>query len=265
VTRDPRRPAYVDAIGAHLRDVPWAQREALLDDVATHLADAQLDPEDLALWTERFGSPQAYAASLRADLGLRTDEVGLHKGGVFWLRHARLRVKLLAAAGAIAACTFVAAVVWVLRAQPLTFESAVTQFDAESIDAGGESEFRWRWSRGGQFAAGTWLHNDAAVAIRVTALDAPRGTWDHERVTLAAGRDLVLGRDRPFAPFTLAPGTSRLVWFRGSFTRCPEPYAPGSGVGISDIDATFEILGITRRATLALPFTYSVVLGDDCR
>jgi hypothetical protein len=262
-----RRPAYVEAIGENLRDVPWGQREALLDDVTLHLGDVGLAAGDITLWTERFGSPADYARQLRSDLGLPADPASLRRARRFRFRHARPRVKLLLGLAVAAVGAVIAAVVWTNRVDPLGFGDITVAPGAENLEAGGESEYRWRWTRGRHIAIGTWLRNDAPVSVRVTTLDLgqTRVPWDNWQVRLATiTPELRFRATRRFSPFTLAPGERRLVWFSGDFNRCPTEYEPGSATGISDIAATFKVLGITRHERLPLGFTYSVKLDHDC-
>ena len=262
-----RRPAYVEAIGENLRDVPWAEREVLLDDVTLHLGDAGLAGRDIALWTERFGSPADYARQLRSDLGLPSDPAGLRRARRFRFRHARLRVQLLCGFAVVVVGVLVAAVLWAHRVEPLDFGDVTAAPGAEELEAGGARDYRWRWTRGRHFAIGTWLRNDAAVPVRVTALDLGQThvPWDNWQVQLATReQELRFRATRRFSPFTLAPGERRLIWFSGDFNRCPTDYEPGTATGISDIAATFKVLGITRRERLPLRFTYSVKLDHDC-
>ena len=262
-----RRPVYVEAIGENLRDVPWAQREALLDDVAMHLGEAGLAREDIAPWTDRFGSPADYARQLRADLGLPADPASLRRARRFRFRHARLRVKLLIGLAVIAVGAVTATVVWANRVEPLSFGDVTVAPGAKALEAGRESEFRWRWRRGHRFAIGSFLRNDSTVPVRVTALDLDPAIepWDNWQVRLATKEhELRFRATRRFSPFTLAPGKGQLAWFSGDFNRCPKHHGRGSGVGISDIAATFKVLGITRHERLPLGFTYSVKLDHDC-
>ncbi|MEV4705759.1 HAAS signaling domain-containing protein [Actinoplanes sp. NPDC049316] len=55
--------AYVFAVRAALGDLPEAQRDELLEDLAEHLTEVMADGEGSL--TERLGSPEAYAAELR--------------------------------------------------------------------------------------------------------------------------------------------------------------------------------------------------------
>ena len=261
------RPAYVEAIAENLRDVPWAQREELLDDVALHLGDTEFARDEIAPWTERFGSPADYARQLRADLGLPTDATGLRRARRFQLRHTRIRVKLLIGLAAIAAGALIVTVVWANRVQPLGFGDITVAPGAKDLKADGGREFRWRWRRGDRFAVGSWLRNDSAVPVRVAALDLERilVPWDNWRVELATSQhELRFRATRRFAAFTLAPGERQLVWFTGDFSHCPKHHMTGSGTGISSIAATFKVLGITRHERVPLGFTYSVTLDRAC-
>jgi len=55
--------AYVFAVRAALGDLPEAQRDELLEDLAEHLTEVMADGEGSL--TDRLGSPEAYAAELR--------------------------------------------------------------------------------------------------------------------------------------------------------------------------------------------------------
>ena len=262
-----RRPAYVEAIAKNLRDVPWAQREELLDDVALHLGDVTFARDEIAPWTERFGSPADYARQLRADVGLPTDAAGLRRARRFQVRRAQLRVKLLIAVAGLGAGAVIATVIWANRVEPLRFGDITVAPGAEDLRVGAEREFRWRWRRGGRFAVGSWLRNDSPVPVRVAALELDRilVPWNSWRVELATGEHEVRFRaTRRFAAFTLAPGERQLVWFTGDFSRCPKHHVPGSGTAISNIAVTFKMLGVTRHERVPLGFTYSVLLDRAC-
>jgi len=60
--------AYLDGVGASLADLPVDDRADLLDELATHLDE--LATEGDAPLVSRLGSPQDYAAELRASAGL---------------------------------------------------------------------------------------------------------------------------------------------------------------------------------------------------
>lgn len=63
---------YLDGLRAALADLPAPEVGEILDDVGAHLAEvgAELGPDaDLAAFSARLGSPQAYAAELRSAAG----------------------------------------------------------------------------------------------------------------------------------------------------------------------------------------------------
>lgn len=60
--------AYVDGVREALRDLPDGTRNELLDDLPEHLAEVLAEGEGTL--TQRLGSPQAYAAELRAAAGI---------------------------------------------------------------------------------------------------------------------------------------------------------------------------------------------------
>lgn len=60
--------AYMDALAEHLADLPEAERDELMEDLAQHLQEVAAEADgDLA---EKLGTPQAYAEELRASAGI---------------------------------------------------------------------------------------------------------------------------------------------------------------------------------------------------
>jgi hypothetical protein len=268
--RGPGHSRYVEEIGRSFRDLPWRERQTVLDDVATHLGDAGLEPADLDAWTARFGPADEYARQLRADLGMGTDERAMHAAQLVHARTGRPRTKLLIATGAVLAAAAVGFGVWIGTTQPLgTGTDTIARYGATSISAGAETRHTWQWRRGGRFAIGTWLTNDGPLDVRVDALKLDRTSivpWDDWRVTIAAvnGAGPNLG-ERPPTPFTLASGDRRLIWLRGEFLRCPRDHQAGGATYVGTLDVEFALLGVARRTTLDLPFTYGVELDRPCR
>lgn len=79
--------AYVEAVRAHLADLPEEERADLIEDLELHLVDVAADGESLA---ERLGPPDAYAAELRASAGLPEPGGRARRGS----RVARLRARI---------------------------------------------------------------------------------------------------------------------------------------------------------------------------
>ncbi len=69
---------YLDRVRAALADLPIDEREELLEDLPAHLADVAAE-SDGAL-EERLGSPEEYAAELRASAGLAPPTAGAGNG-----------------------------------------------------------------------------------------------------------------------------------------------------------------------------------------
>ncbi|WP_147942598.1 hypothetical protein [Microbispora sp. CSR-4] len=70
---------YAAAVRAALADLPAGDRDALLEDLDEHLAEVAAEP-GMSL-EERLGSPEAYAAELRAAYGGRPSDGGSSLGG----------------------------------------------------------------------------------------------------------------------------------------------------------------------------------------
>jgi len=263
------RPPYVDEIAKNLRDVPWNERQALLDDVSTHLNDAGLAPGELDAWIGRFGPPEDYARQLRSDLELEVDPRSLRRARRVRLRHIRPRSQLiLGAAVAIAVVAiggFAYARSWLDGFQPFEFDNRVSEFGARSTSVADETQYVWQWKRGGQLAVGTWLHNKTDRSIRVTEVRLPDEDfivpWDNWRITRGSDTaDFMRSGQRPVRPFTLAPGEQQLLWFRGRFDSCPGAYDGGTTT-VGGVVVTFEVLGRTLTRRLDLGFSYGANLG----
>jgi hypothetical protein len=71
VTSGNETSAYLDRVAAALADVPVDDRDELLDDLRAHLAEvaAEIETEDGATLESRLGTPEEYAAELRASAG----------------------------------------------------------------------------------------------------------------------------------------------------------------------------------------------------
>jgi hypothetical protein len=71
VTSGNETSAYLDRVAAALADVPADDRDELLDDLRAHLAEvaAEIETEDGATLESRLGTPEEYAAELRASAG----------------------------------------------------------------------------------------------------------------------------------------------------------------------------------------------------
>jgi hypothetical protein len=275
----PPRSPYVQEIGRNLRDVPWAKREALLDDVSTHLSDAGLATDELDAWVERFGTPEEYARQLRSDLELPTDPKSLHRARLLHLRTMRLRSRLLLATAVVLATVGIGGYVyvqsWFDGFQPFRFEGQQSAYGGRSTDVGNQSEHVWTWKQGGQFAIAASLHNtsDKTIRVKSIALDTDKDfsvPWDNWRIRLAPSNgDYFKHSERPVTPFTLRPDEDQLVAFRGDFVKCSADYQSGSsGTGSVDLTVggaivTFEVHGRTLTRHLNLGFTYGVKLAAN--
>jgi len=97
VTTPPLSPgAYAEAVRAALADLPAADREEMLEDLDDHLMEVAAEP-GMTL-EDRLGSPEAYAAELRAAYGGRparprrrlTERTRNRAAGLLGTAHARL-------------------------------------------------------------------------------------------------------------------------------------------------------------------------------
>jgi hypothetical protein len=66
-TLDPEVVRYLDAVRAHLADLPVDERDELLEDLEAHLVEVAAESDEPL--ADRLGPPDAYAADLRASAG----------------------------------------------------------------------------------------------------------------------------------------------------------------------------------------------------
>lgn len=79
---------YVEAVRSHLEDLPADEREDVLEDLRTHLAEVAAECDEPLV--RRLGAPDAYAAELRASAGYGPSETRKRRQWRDLLAHPRI-------------------------------------------------------------------------------------------------------------------------------------------------------------------------------
>lgn len=249
---------YLRSVGSALGDLPWQQRQDLLAELRGHLADFPADT-DLA---ERLGTPEEYAADLRAAEGLER-----RHGPVSWLKARRPRNVILVTGLTVVLLTAlglgIGAVVWIDSYQPLAFGNAYQPPLGTHFGFGGDSA---DVHPGRPFIFGMEIVNTRRFGVRV--LGAPLETDLPWTAHLFMSLPNYTGATRapvPFQPIDLKPGERMFLAFRGVWT-CPSGrVSPGVTSELHDFPVRFSFLWRTTTAEIPLPKPLEIVFPKGCR
>ena len=247
---------YLHWVGYELRDLPWNMRRRLLKELAEHLSELPAGTDLVA----RLGSPEQYAAEMRAAAGLER-----RRGPIAFLRARRPRNLFLIALFLVAAGLAIGAVVWIDRYQPIVF-AGESQLPLDSTPTPGAAGVTVVFRRGHPFTYGITIHNDDRFAVRV--LGVPRYAMDFFRGRLMMSKDQT-GRldERPlerFHPFDLKPGSFRWLVFKGVYA-CTTGAGRDSGITRFAFSIRYSFLWRTATATIPLDTPLSFTFQKDCQ
>jgi hypothetical protein len=223
------RDEYIRGVGSALRDLPWRQRQELLAELRGHLADF---PPDTDL-TERLGTPDQYAADLRAAEGLERQH-----GPVAWLKARRPRNVIVTVVAIVVIALAAGTVDWIQSYQPLAYEGAGF-LPAQLKEAPNGSDLPLVFRKGGHFRFGIPIKNNGSFGVRILGL----GGWEPGPVALmlhpplpfsyklAMTRPVSVWEDQrgplfPFRPFNLAPGKIAMLVIEATYKKSCFPWAP---------------------------------------
>jgi hypothetical protein len=236
---------YVNRVSFELRDLPWGMRRELVSELRGHLEELP-DGTDL---DARLGTPERYAADLRAAAGLER-----RRGVVAFLRARRLRNVILAVVVVTLVGLAIGAVVWIDSYQPIAFAGS-TQFPLDAKPSLGQAGQSVVFRKGHPFQYGVTIQNTGRFTVRV--LGVPKSVVD-----FSAGRLLMsesttgYPSERPlvrFHPFDLKPGEVRWLLIKGVYA-CTT--GMGQGVSSTRVALPVRFSFLWRSATPLIP------LGD---
>ena len=244
---------YLRRVGFWLRDLPWSMRRDLLAELRGHLDEL---PPDTDL-RERLGTPEDYAADLRAAAGLTR-----RRGTLAFLRARRPRNVILTIAVLTLIGLTIGAVEWIDSYQPLVAAGSMANPVGTKEDSvGGVESVDFR--QGAPFRFGIDIRNAGSQTVRVLGVSYGPGQMPFSARLLVSGpsRGGTVMPLTPFRPFDLPPGQIRLFIFRGVFHyRCPTGMDLGTTImGLDELPVRFKFLWRTATADVAFPEPLRIV------
>lgn len=234
---------YLLQVEFTLRDLPWRQRRDLVSELEIHLAEL---PAETNLH-ERLGTPEQYAADLRAAAGLER-----RRGVIAFLRARRPRNVIFLVLALTVSGLSIGTVVWIDSYQPIALANA-TQLPLDSKPSPGQAGVTVEFRKGRPFLYGITIRNSGRFTVRV--LGVPRSNMDFFTGRLLMSKDQSARMDErplePFRPFDMKPGSYRWLIFKGV-------YACTTGAGVSlatarvEVDVRFRFLWRTATAQIPL-------------
>jgi hypothetical protein len=258
---------YVRTIERHLRDVPFAQRTALLREVEAHLGDRPTTHDDDEL-VRALGAPAEYAATLRGEHGLGAER---REWAVRWSARAPRQKVLIVAAILLAIALAIGGVAtyrwWVDWQADIAApgfgvhfsdgrDSGITErstFDSSQVDVTYDSNRQVE----------LWLQMIASPSVRVTGIElsqAPVSLLRPRRVETAP-----MSTGAPwttFRPFDLDQGIDVRMTF--AFRDC-QSFASGDSVVFDHVTVRYHARGRDRSEDVRLGSLLSIVSPPDAR
>lgn len=246
---------YLRRVQFALRDLPWSVRRELISELRGHLSELPASTELI----ERLGTPEQYAADLRAAEGLER-----RRGATAFLRARRPRTVILAVLALTVVGLGIGAVEWIDSYQPLVFgNGAMDPQGAVEEPTGGVSVV---FHEGRPFRYGFTIRNDGRYAVRVLGVPKLHGIPVAVRVLMSGptrngGMPLPTGR---FRPLDLRPGYTLVLYLKGVYD---EPCGDRSGSILwYSFPVRFRFLWRTSTVQIPLPETLAFVFpkGAGC-
>lgn len=244
---------YLRQVEFALRDLPWGQRRDLIAELRRHLAEL---PPDTNL-RERLGSPEQYAADLRAAAGLEQQH-----GFIAFIRAKRPRnvvvTVIVTTVVTVVVGLGIGALAWIKSYQPLDFGSTY-RYPTHSVEVpGGATAVVVHEGR--PFVLGFEIENRGRYAVRILGVPVdPYGSFT-ARVLMYPPTRYGGPTDtnaKPFRPFTLAPGHSVILVLRGVY-RCRGGWKGSDGeTSIDHLPVRYGFLW--RKATANVPLPSELV------
>jgi hypothetical protein len=247
---------YVRRVNYWLTDLPWHTKKELLLELRGHLAEL---PADTDLGT--LGSPEQYAADLRAAAGLER-----RRGAIAFLRARRPLTVILVVLALTVTGLGLGMLAWVQSYQPLVLGNGYLYPADAKATAGLESQ-SVVFHEGRPFQFGITVANTGRFTVRVA--DAPLSPDLPFSGRLMMSRPLqnsgIHGPYVRFRPFDLKPGQERLLLFKGVFACRVRGVTPA--VALTDFPVRFDFLWRKVTVDLSLPAELAIVFPKNlpCR
>jgi hypothetical protein len=237
---------YAKHVSYALHDLPWRQRRDLVAELREHLAELPPDTDLVA----RLGTPDAYAAEMRAAAGLER-----RRGPIAFVRTHRPRTLVLTVLVLTVIGLGIGTLVWVSRYQPLENGGWGTTLGAHDSPAGDGIYYVFR--EGKPFRYGFSIQNSGPFTVRVVAVPIDFDLTVKYRLFMwPKSMKVGFGPAQPpfprFEPFDLKPGEERGIVLRGVFSEPCSLRDAGTIIGWTEIPIRFSFLGRTKTASIPL-------------
>ena len=240
---------YLRRVDAALSDLPWSVRRDLVAELKAHLEELPTDE------ASRLGTPEEYAAEMRAAAGLER-----RRGAIAFLRARRPRTLILTVGLLTLSGLAIGAVVWIDSYQPIAFAGG-TQWPLDAKSSIGQAGETVVFRMGRPFQYGIVIQNTGRFTVRV--LGVPRGVGDFYAGPLLMSKDTTPRMDEMplerFHPFDMKPGSFRWLVFKGVLACTTGAGAPDTAVTREAFPVRFSFLWRTATALIPLeePLTIS--------
>ena len=235
--------AYLREVEFALRDLAWGHRQEIIADLRSHLAE----PPPEADIASRLGSPQRYAADLRAAAGLER-----RRGVIAFLQARRPLYLVLTVLAATVAGLAIAAVVWIDSYQPIVYGFG-TQLPLDSTSSRGQAGVAVVFRKGRPFLYGVTIANNGPFTVRILGVPTYHVT-DFFKARLLTNKPNPSNNQRPlepFRPFDLHPGDIRWLVWKGVYA-CTTGAAKNLAMTDTEIPIRYSFLWRTATAEVPL-------------
>ncbi len=252
---------YIRRFEWALRDLPWKMQRELVAELHDHIAELELGKG----LEERLGSPERYAADLRAAAGLDS-----RRGAVAYLRAKRPR-RLVAIVVAVTLLVTViglgiGSVVWIDSYQPLSNPGHYLPPPGGRSLLGLDGE-QVTFHAGRPFTLGVGVANNGRFTVRILGVrwNVPGSPW-RARLMMSqphASTGGTYGPNVPFHPVDLAPGHDFFLFFKGVFA-CRVRQDAGA-MPYTDFPVRYSFLWRTATTNIPLTEPLAIYFPKGCR
>jgi hypothetical protein len=244
---------YLRRVDAALTDLPWGVRRNLMAELKSHLEELPADE------AARLGTPEEYAAEMRAAAGLER-----RRGVIAFLRARRPRNLLITVAVLTVIGLMIGAVVWIDSYQPLAFGNSY-RLPNRSVQTPIGDSASVVVRRGRPFDLAVEVRNYGHHAVRVLGVPYPTGLPFKARVLAYSPSKYpgFVGDPKPFRPFDLQPGYDVVLELKGVYANCRNWRGQSGSMSIEDFPVRYSFLWRTATAQIPLPEELGLVFHKD--
>jgi len=247
---------YLRRVAYELRDLPWKMRRDLISELSSHLNELTSAPE----FQTRLGTPEQYAADLRAAAGLER-----RHGPIAFLKARRLRNLIVVAMLLAVIGLAIGAAFWIDSYQPIAKANSA-QFPVDSKSATGREGEQVVVHPGRPFLFGITIRNTGRFRVHIVGVPRSLLILPVKARLLMSGPQKGSGMEdpwKPFHPFDLHPGEIRWLAFKGVYDCSKYSLGPGVADTWVDFPVRFKFLWRTETAEIPLDTSQLTFSGPE--